>query len=183
LALTAIIFEILKDGSIISSNSKDEQVRSIIYRLSDDSVFKETQEVFKKIGLTLVDESNCFYLSKDSYLNDKEQEKFVKKYRDIFLALSILKYYFQGISSGREFLKSALISKANNNFDIQIKETLEHLTKKEDDLSGSIEVVLKILRENRIIERLDKKNEDKYFVLDAIGYFDSILRQLESIDA
>lgn len=183
MALTAIIFEILKDGSIISSNSKDEQIRSIVYRLSDNNVFEEVQEVFQQLGFKLVHEDNCFYLSKQSYFKDKEQDKFIKKYRDSFLALSIVKYFFQGISSGREFSKSSLIAKANNNLDVQVKETLEYLTKKEDDLSGSMEVVLKILRENRIIERIDKKNEDKYFVLDAIGYFNSILKQLENSDA
>ncbi|QKF77440.1 condensin complex protein MksE [Arcobacter defluvii] len=183
MALTAIVFEILKDGSIISSNSKDEQIRSIFYSLSDDNVFEETQKVFQQIGFKLIYEDNCFYLSKKSYFNDKEQDKFIKKYRDSFLALSILKYFFQGISSGREFSKSSLIAKANNNLDLQVKETLEYLTKKEDDLSGSMEVVLKILRENRIIERIDKKNEDKYFVLDSIGYFNSILKQLENSDA
>ena len=183
MALTAIIFEILKDGSIISSNSKDEQIRSIFYRLGDSKELEEMQNVFEKLGFKLIYEDSCYYLSKQSYLNDKETEKFIKKYRDSFLALSIIKYYFQGISSGRELSKSSLIAKANSNLDIQIKETLEYLTKKEDDLSGSMEVVLKILRENRIIERIDQKNEDKYFVLDAIGYFNSILKQLENSDA
>ncbi len=183
MALTAIIFEILKDGSIISSNSKDEQIRSIFYRLSDDKELEETQSIFEKLGFKLIYEDSCYYLSKQSYLNEKEMDKFVKKYRDSFLALSIVKYYFQGISAGSELSKSSLISKANSNLDIQIKETLEYLTKKEDDLSGSMEVVLKILRENRIIERIDKKNEDKYFVLDSIGYFNSILKQLENSDA
>lgn len=183
MSLTASIFELLKDGSVISANSKDEQIKSIVYYLSDENIFEENQQIFKRIGFRLIREYNCFYLSKQMNLDDKEIDRFIRKYRDSFLALSILKYFFPAISSGSEVYKSELIAKANNNQDSHIKETLEYLTKKEDNLSGSLEIVFKILRDHRIIEQLDKKNEDKHFVLDSIGLFNGILKQLENSDA
>jgi len=183
LSLTTRIFELLKDGSVISSNSRDEQIKSIVYYLSEERNFEDNQQIFKHIGFKLIREYNCFYLSKQTNLDDKEIDRFIRKYKDSFLALSILKYFFPAISSGSEVYKSELIAKANNNQDSHIKETLEYLTKKEDNLSGSLEVVFKILRDYKIIEQLDKKNEDKHFVLDSIEIFNSILKQLENSDA
>jgi len=183
MGIAANIFELLKDGTILSGNSKDEGIKKIVYTLSDEDNFKENQKIFNELGFTLIREYNCFYLTKQSNLNDKELERFIKKYRDTFLALSILKHFLPAISSGSELYKSDLIAKANNNKDTYIKETLEYLTKKEDNLSGSIEVVLKILREHRLIEQVDKKNEDRHFVLDSMDYFNGILKQLENSDA
>lgn len=179
MAVTADIFKLLKDGSIISTNTKDESIKNILYHLSDEINFEKNQEIFTQLGYKLIREYDCFYLTKEDNLEDKEIEKFLKKYRDVFFALAILKHFFPAISSGSELNKSELIAKSHSNENIQIKEILEILTKKEDNLSGSIEVVLKILRNYKIIEQNTLKNEEKHTVLNSIDYFNGIINQLE----
>ncbi len=183
MALTADIFELLKDGNIISGNSKNEFTRRIVDYLSNEKSFKDNQEIFNTLGYILIREYNCFYLTKKKELNEKELDKFIQRYKDVFLALSILKSYLPAISSGSELNKSDLIASANKNSETKVKEILEYLTKKEDNLSGSIEIVLKKLRESGIIEQLDKSNEERYFILDSLDYFNGILKQLEMSNA
>lgn len=175
--IEAEIFDLLKNGKIISVNSQKRDILKIIKFLQDEDKFFKLNQALNLIGYVIVGEDGYFYLAKESKLEDIELDRFINRHKKAFLAISILKMVFSNIPPEIRFSKftEELLSKE----DKKVFEYLERLTEIKDDYKTMTEKLFRELVTSNILERIDEENKDKYKLLNGFNYYIKILDNLD----
>lgn len=175
--IEAEIFNELKSGKIISSNSDKRDYQKIIKFLQDEGKLFKLNEALSVIGYEIKGEEGYFYLSKESRLEESELDRFINRHKKAFLSIAILKMVFSNIPSEIRFSKftEELLSKD----DKKPFEYLEALTEIKDDYKTMTEKLFRELVSANIIERIDEENKDRYKLLNGFNYYLKILDNLE----
>jgi hypothetical protein len=151
---TAEIFEILRRGQFICSNSPDGNMQSLYRILEDEEVFEELADYFSHINYSLEKGNEFFYFSRPVPKRDDLERKLDKAFDWIDL-LDFFKTYDSSFDVGYRFSPSEIDAQLKNNADLK--------TKLEDLKPGGVD------RRNyldRIRKAVDKLEKDGYIKLE-----------------
>lgn len=166
---TSDIFEILRKGQFICSNSPNNNIQTLYKILEDEETFEYLYDYFYKINYILEQGDEYFYFSRP---NEKhiDIERKIEKAFDWIDILDFLKTYDSAFTVGSRFTVYEIHNQLKNNADLKTK--LENLKKLGSDKKNYID------RIKKIITKLEKDNyitlEDEitetYKVLTSLNY-------------
>ncbi|SEA40481.1 condensin complex protein MksE [Psychroflexus halocasei] len=145
---TSEIFDVLRKGQFICSNSPDLHIQTLYKILEEENTFNELHEYFYQINYILEHGNEYFYFSREEKNVDLDR-KIEKTFAWIDL-LDFFKTFDSSFDVGYRFSPADVVNQLKNNADLTSK--LEGLKK----ITGSkISHADKI---KRIIEKLEKEN-------------------------
>lgn len=166
---TSDIFEILRKGQFICSNSPDDTIQTLYKILEDNETFEHLYNYFYQINYILERGDEYFYFSR---LNEKniDIDRKIKKAFEWIDILDFFKTYDSAFTVGYRFTAYEIHNQLKNNADLKTK--LENLKELGSDKKNYIE------RIKKIIEKLEKDNyitleneiTETYKVLTSLNY-------------
>lgn len=173
---TSQIYDILRKGHFICSNSPDLDIQKIYNVLEDQEIFEELYEYFFQINYKLEQGNDFFYFSRTESNADLAR-KLEKAYSWIDL-LDFLKTYDSSFDVGFRFTPSEIANQLKNNADLKHK--LENIKKVGGNKASYSE------RIKKIIERFQKENfialeneiTETYKVLTSLNYLKDIINAI-----
>jgi hypothetical protein len=146
---TSEIFEILRKGGFICSNSPNNNIK-ILYRiLEDEDTFEDLYEYFFQINYILEQEDGYFCFSRPKEKNIDIERK-IKKALNWIDILDFFTTYDASFDVGFRFTPSDIDSQLKNNADL--KDKLSNLKKIGIDEKNYLD------RIKKLIEKLEKDN-------------------------
>jgi hypothetical protein len=180
---TSEIFDVLRKGQFICSNSPDDEIQRLYKVLEDDRTFEDLYEYFYQINYILEQGNEYFYFSRAENTTDLDR-KLEKAFNWIDL-LDFFKTFDSSFDVGYRFSPSDIVNQLKNNADLKTK--LENIKKIGVDKKSYSD------RIKKIIERLEKDNfitleneiTETYKVLTSLNYLKDIITTInipEEID-
>jgi len=174
---TSDIFEILRRGQFICSNSPEDAIQTLYKILEDDDTFEELYEYFYQINYILEEGDEYFYFSRTTEKNIDLERKIDKAFGWIDI-LDFFKTYDSSFDVGYRFTPSEIDSQLKNNADLKTK--LENLKKIGSDKKNYLD------RIKKIIEKLEKENyitlenemSETYKVLTSFNYLKDLINTI-----
>ena len=174
---TSDIFEILRRGQFICSNSPEDTIQTLYKILEDDDTFEELYNYFYQINYILEEGDEYFYFSRNTEKNIDLERKIEKAFGWIDI-LDFFKTYDSSFDVGFRFTPSEIDSQLKNNADLKTK--LENLKKIGSDKKNYLD------RIKKIIEKLDKDNyitleneiSETYKVLTSFNYLKDLINTI-----
>ncbi len=168
---TAEIFEVLRRGQFICSNSPDNNIKRLYEQLEDEDTFEELHIYFQQINYILEHGDEYFYFSRPEKNVDLE-----RKIDKAFMWIDIIDFFNAFDSSfdvGFRFTPSEIHNQLKNNADLKSK--LEGLKKirAENYLERIKKVVDKLEKENFIA--LENEISETYKVLTSFHYLKDLI--------
>ncbi len=146
---TSDIFEILRRGQFICSNSPDDSIQKLYKNLEDEDTFEDLYEYFYQINYILEQGDEYYYFSRTNEKNIDNERKIDKAFGWIDI-LDFLKTYDSSFSVGFRFTPYEIHNQLKNNADLKTK--LENLKKIGSDKKNYLD------RIKKIIEKLERDN-------------------------
>ena len=170
---TSEIFDVLRKGQFICSNSPNEQIQILYKILDDDNTFKDLHKYFDQINYILEQGNEYFYFSRIEKNVDLDR-KLEKAFNWIDI-LDFFKTFDSSFDVGFRFTPYDVVNQLKNNADLKIK--LNNLKKFSGDKKSYSDRIIKI------IERLEKDNfitlenevSETYKVLTSFNYLKDII--------
>ena len=174
---TSDIFEILRRGQFICSNSPNSSIQMLYKILEDKDTFEDLYEYFYTINYILEQGDEYFYFSRTNKKNIDIERKIEKAFGWIDI-LDFFKTYDSSFSVGFRFTPSEIDSQLKNNADLKTK--LENLKKIGTDKKNYLD------RIKKIIEKLEKDNyitlendiTETYKVLTSFNYLTDLVNTI-----
>lgn len=170
---TTEIFDILRKGEFICSNSPDEHVQKLYRHLEDIENFDNLHEYFYQIKYILEHGNEYFYFSRLEKNIDLDR-KLEKAFNWIDL-LDFFKTFDASFDVGYRFTPSDIVSQLKNNADLSTK--LNNLKKLTSDKKNNSEKVKKLIEKLEKDNFITKENEitETYKVLTSFNYLKEII--------
>ncbi|WP_179022155.1 condensin complex protein MksE [Winogradskyella forsetii] len=173
---TSQIYDILRKGHFICSNSPDLNVQKLYNVLEDEEIFEELYEYFNQINYILEQGNGFFYFSRTE--NNADLDRKLEKAFSWIDLMDFLKTYDSSFDVGFRFTPSDIANQLKNNADLKSK--LEHI-KKLGGINTSYPERIK-----KIIDRLQKENfiileneiTETYKVLTSLNYLKDIINAI-----
>lgn len=167
------IFDVLKRGQFICSNSPDKEIQKLYKILEDDDVFDELYEYFDQINYILEQGNEHFYFSRKEKNIDLD-----RKLDTAFTWIDILDFFQTFDSSfdvGFRFSPADIVNQLNNNVDLKSK--LDNFKKIGSDKKNYTERVKKIIEklEKDSFIALENQISETYKVLTSFNYLKNII--------
>ncbi|MDW5288778.1 condensin complex protein MksE [Formosa sp. PL04] len=170
---TSEIFDVLRRGQFICSNSPKDNIQILYKVLEDEDTFNDLHNYFKQINYILEQGNEYFYFSRLEKNVDLD-----RKLEKVFNWIDILDFFKTFDSSfdvGFRFTPSDVVNQLKNNADLKSK--LDYLKKISGDKKSYID------RIKKIIEKLEKENfitleseiSETYKVLTSFYYLKEIV--------
>ena len=172
---TAKIFEILKKGQFICSNSPVEDEKILYDYMDNPEVFEKLYDYFAQINYQLQQGDGYFYFSRQETNADLER-KLEKAFQWIDL-LDFFKTFDASFDAGFRFTPSEIHNQLKNNAGLKAK--LENLNKKKsgkNHLENIRDIIKKMLNENFIA--LENEISETYKVLTSFNYLLDLIQQI-----
>jgi len=173
---TSEIFEILRRGQFICSNSPDDNMQTLYKILEDEDAFLDLYEYFYQINYILEQGDEFFYFSRNEKNTDLERK--IEKAFGWIDILDFLKTFDSSFDVGFRFTPSEIHNQLKNNADLKTK--LDNLKKVSTDKNNYLD------RIKKIIEKLEKDNyitleneiSETYKVLTSFNYLKDIINTI-----
>ena len=170
---TSDIFEVLRRGQFICSNSPDDHNQTLYKILEDDGTFQELYDYFYRLNYILEQGNEYFYFSRSEKNVDLDR-KLEKAFHWIDI-LDFFKTFDSSFDVGYRFTPSEILNQLKNNADLKIK--LDNLKKIGADKKNFSERVKKIIekleRDNFIL--LENEMSETYKVLTSFNYLKDLI--------
>ena len=177
------IFEVLRKGQFICSNSPTDDIKTLYKVLDDDDTFVELYEYFIEINYLLERGNEYFYFSRNEKNTDLERK--LEKAFDWIDVIDFFNAFNSSFDVGFRFTPSEIHSQLNINADLKFK--LENLKTIKLEKKNYLE------RIKKIIEKLEKDNyislenelSETYKVLTSFHYLKDLINTInipESIE-
>lgn len=170
---TSEIFEVLRRGQFICSNSPDEAIQTLYKVMEDSHTFEDLYEYFCQINYLLEQGNEYFYFSRIEKNVDLDRKlEIVFGWIDI---LDFFKTFDSSFDVGFRFSPSDIVNQLKNNADLKSK--LEGFKKIGTDKKNYTD------RVKKIIEKMEKDNfialeneiSETYKVLTSFNYLKEII--------
>jgi len=170
---TSEIFDVLRKGQFICSNSPNEDIQTLYKVLEDNNTFDDLYEYFYQINYVLEQGNEYFYFSRIEKNVDLDRKLDIAfGWIDI---LDFFKTFDSSFDVGFRFSPSDIVNQLKNNADLKSK--LDSFKKIETDKKNYTE------RVKKIIEKLEKDNfialeneiSETYKVLSSFNYLKDII--------
>lgn len=174
---TAEIFEILRKGQFICSNSPEDSIQTLYKILDDDDTFNDLYEYFYQINYVLESGDEYFYFSRTTEKNVDLERKLEKAFGWIDI-LDFFKTYDSSFDVGFRFTPSEIDSQLKNNADLKTK--LENLKKIGSDKKNYLDVIKKIIEKLAKDNYISLENEisETYKVLSSFNYLKDLINTI-----
>ncbi len=173
---TSEIFEILRRGQFICSNSPNNDMQTLYKILEDKDTFEELYEYFSKINYILEEGDEFFYFSRNEKSTDLERK--IEKSFSWIDVLDFFKTFDSSFDVGFRFTPSEIHNQLKNNADLKTK--LDNLKKISGDKKNYLD------RIKKLIEKLEKDNfltlenemSETYKVLTSLNYLKDLINTI-----
>jgi len=173
---TSEIFEVLRKGKFICSNSPDEDIQTLYRVLEDENTFEDLYEYFSQINYILKQGDEFFYFSKKEKSIDLDRK--IEKAFGWIDIVDFLKTFDSSFDIGTRFTASEIHNQLKNNADLKMK--LDNLKKIGTDKKNYLD------RIKKIIEKLEKDNyvtleneiSETYKVLNSFNYLKDLINTI-----
>jgi len=170
------IFEILRKGQFISSNSPNEDIQALYRIIDDEDTFDDLQEYYYQISYILEKGDEYYYFSRKEKKIDLERK--IDKAFDWIDIVDFFKTYNSSFDVGTRFTPSEIHNQLKNNADLKSK--LENLKKVKASKKSYLD------RINKLIEILEKENFitleneilETYKVLTSFNYLKDLINSI-----
>lgn len=170
---TSEIFNVLRKGEFICSNSPKDDIKKLYRVLEDEETFEDLYEYFHQINYILEQGNEYFYFSRIE--NNVDLDRKLEKAFNWIDILDFFKTFDSSFDVGFRFSPSDIVNHLKNNADLKVK--LEKLKKINADKKSYSD------RVKKIIERLEKDNfitleneiTETYKVLTSLNYLKEII--------
>ncbi len=178
---TSNIFEILRRGQFICSNSPDESIMTLYKVLEDQDTFDDLYEYFFHINYIIEQGNEYFYFSRPREKTIDLERKIEKAFGWIDI-IDFFKTFDSSFDVGFRFSPSEIDSQLKNNADLKSK--LESFKKIGTDKKNYID------RIKKLIEKLEKDNyialesevSETYKVLTSFNYLTDLINTINIPD-
>lgn len=171
------IFEILRKGLFISSNSPDDKIQTLYKILEDDDTFEDLYEYFYQINYILERGDEYFYFSRPNEKSINLERKIERAFGWIDI-LDFFKTYDSSFDVGFRFTPSEIDSQLKNNADL--KTQLDNLKgtgyDKKNNLDKIKKIVEKLERDNYVT--LENEMSETYKVLTSFNYLKDLINTI-----
>lgn len=174
---TTEIFEILRRGQFICSNSPDENMQTLYRFLEDEEIFEELFEYFSHINYSLEKGDEYFYFSRPIPKRDDLERKLEKAFSWIDL-LDFFKTYDSSFDVGYRFSPSEIDAQLKNNADLKTK--LESLNIVGSDKKNYLDKIRKAIDklEKDGYVKLENESTETYKVLTSLNYLKELINSI-----
>lgn len=170
---TSDIFNVLRKGQFICSNSPDEQIQTLYKVLEDSDTFEDLYHYFYHINYILEQGNEYFYFSR--YEKNVDLDRKLQKAFSWIDILDFFKTFDPSFDVGYRFSPSDVVNQLKNNADLKTK--LDNFKKISTDKKNYTD------RVKKLIERLEKDNfisleneiSETYKVLTSFNYLKDII--------
>lgn len=170
---TSDIFDVLRKGQFICSNSPDEDIQTLYKVLESSDTFEDLYNYFHHINYTLEQGNEYFYFSRNEKNVDLDR-KLEKAFSWIDI-LDFFKTFDSSFDVGYRFSPSDVVNQLKNNADLKSK--LDSFKKIGGDKKNYTD------RIKKLIEKLEKDNfitleneiSETYKVLTSFNYLKDII--------
>lgn len=170
---TSDIFEVLKRGQFICSNSPDAHIQKLYKVLDDEDTFEDLYEYFYEINYVL-EQGNEFFCFSRTEKNAELDRKLERAFEWIDI-LDFFKTFDSAFDVGFRFSPADVVNQLKNNADLKSK--LEGFKKVGTDKKNYTD------RVKKIIEKLEKDNfitleneiSETYKVLTSFNYLKDLI--------
>lgn len=174
---TAEIFEILRRGQFICSNSPDEHIQSLYRILEDEDTFDELYHYFSKISYGLEKGDEFFYFSRLG-IKQVELERKINQALSWIDLVDFFKTYDSSFDVGYRFTPSEVDIQLKNNADLKNK--LSNLKQTGGSSISTIEKVCKAIdkMEREGYVKLESEESQTYKVLTSFNYLKDLMNSI-----
>jgi len=170
---TSEIFEILRRGRFICSNSPDDQIRMLYNVLEEGETFNELQKYFHHINYHLEHGNEYFYFTRLES-NSNLDRKLNKAFGWIDL-LDFLKTFDPSFDIGFRFSPSEITNQLKNNADLKNKlDNLKRIGVDKKNYSERVKKVIEQLVKDDFVALENEMNET-YKVLTSFNYLKELV--------
>lgn len=170
---TSEIFEILRRGRFICSNSPDDQIRMLYNVLEEEETFNELQMYFHHINYHLEHGNEYFYFTRLESNSDLDR-KLNKAFGWIDL-LDFLKTFDPSFDIGFRFSPAEITNQLKNNADLKNKlDNLKRIGADKKNYSERVKKVIEQLVKDDFVALENEMNET-YKVLTSFNYLKELV--------
>lgn len=170
---TSEIFEVLRRGQFICSNSPDEHIQTLYRVLEDEDIFDDLYEYFFQINYILVHGNEYFYFSRSEKNVDLDR-KLNKAFGWIDI-LDFLKTFDSAFDVGFRFTPSEIVNQLKNNADLKTKlDNLKKISADKRNYSDRIKKIIETLERDNFIA-LENEISETYKVLTSFNYLKDLI--------
>jgi len=170
---TSEIFNVLRKGQFICSNSPNDDIKKIYKVLEDEDTFEDLYEYFYQINYILEQGNEYYYFSRKE--NNTDLDRKLEKAFNWIDIIDFFKTFDTSFDVGFRFSPSDIVNQLKNNADLKTK--LEKLKRLSGDKKANSD------RIKKIIEKLEKDNfitleneiTETYKVLTSFNYLKDII--------
>lgn len=170
---TSEIFEILRRGQFISSNSPSDKIQTLYRVLEDEYNYDKLSEYFLEIKYVLEKGDDYFYFSRIE--NKADLERKIEKAFQWIDILDFFKTFDSSFSSGFRFSPSDIATQLSTNADLKSK--LNSLKRISGDKKNNLDRIKKVIEtvERESFIALENEITDTYKVLASFKYLEEII--------
>ncbi len=170
------IFEILRKGQFICSNSPNDDIKTLYKVLEDDDTFEELYEYFKGINYLLERGNEYFYFTRDEKNTDLERK--LEKAFDWIDVVDFFNTFNSSFDVGFRFTPSEIHSQLNINADLKLKlENLKSIKLEKKNYLDRIKKIIEKLEKDNYIS-LENELSETYKVLTSFHYLKDLINTI-----
>lgn len=172
---TSEIFNVLRKGQFICSNSPNDDIKKLYKVLEDEDTFEDLYEYFYQINYILEQGNEYYYFSRKE--NNTDLDRKLRKAFNWIDILDFFKTFDTSFDVGFRFSPSDIVNQLKNNAALKTKlEKIKKINKGKDKKTNSEHI-------KKIIEKLEKDNfitleneiTETYKVLTSFNYLKDII--------
>jgi hypothetical protein len=170
---TSDIFDILRRGQFICSNSPDEHIQTLYKVLEDSDTFEDLYEYFYQINYILEQGNQYFYFSRNERNSDLDR-KLEKAFGWIDM-IDFFKTFDSSFDVGYRFSPSDVVNQLKNNADLKSKlDNFKKLSGDKKNYSDRVKKIIEKLEKDNFIT-LENEITESYKVLTSFNYLKDII--------
>ncbi|RYM34190.1 hypothetical protein ERX46_09540 [Brumimicrobium glaciale] len=170
---TSEIFDVLRRGQFICSNSPNEHIQTLYRVLEYDKTFEDLYAYFYQINYILEHGNEYFYFSRDEKNVDLDRK--LRKAFEWIDVLDFFKTFDSSFDVGYRFSPSDIINQLKNNADLTSK--FDYLKKVSGDKTSHSDRVKKII--GKLVDdnfiMLEDEISETYKVMTSFNYLKEII--------
>lgn len=170
---TSEIFDVLRKGQFICSNSPNEEIQKLYKVLEDSDVFDDLYKYFYQINYVLEQGNEYFYFSRIEKNVDLERKLTIAfGWIDV---LDFFKTFDSSFDVGFRFSPSDIVNQLKNNADLKSKlDGFKKIGSDKKNYTERVKKVIEKLEKDNFIE-LENEISETYKVLTSFNYLKNII--------
>lgn len=170
---TSDIFDVLRRGQFICSNSPNEHIQTLYKVLEEHDTFEDLYEYFHQINYILEQGDEYFYFSRIE--NSVDLDRKLEKAFNWIDILDFFKTFDSSFDVGFRFSSAEIVNQLKNNADLKTKlDSLKKISGDQKNYTDRIKKIIEKLEKDNFIS-LENEISETYKVLTSFTYLKNII--------